>query len=536
MIPSSLASRGRKRVSTLPLAIGLLLTFVASLTSREVPAADVRTVTLSDAAAPGTSFNFRDFNAPILNSSDQAAFIAEINDDEFNPSSGLWSEGSGPLANVALQGQSAPGTALDIGTFMDPNVNYYLNNAGQAAFEQTLADFSTAGLFSETGAGNALQKVAAGGDSAPGTTDTNRVFNDTLGITGGFNDSGQATFQAYMPPTAAPPGNFPSNGVWSQGSGTLDKIAEVADAAPGTAAIFDNFYTPSINNSGQVAFVGHINLGGTGDGVWTNVPGPLTRLVGNNDPAPGGGNFSIIFNHTTAINGNGDVAFSAELQGGAVPDGIWVSRGGGIDKVAVEGDVAPGAGGATFSDSGAGIDATTLGLDSAGDAAFTAQLSDGRFGLFSEAFGGLNPVALTGDVAPDTGGLTFLGIPHWTINDGGQAAFVAELSDFTDAIFAQDQFGTLHEVVAEGQMLEVAPGDFRQIEFLSFQGLNGSDSGHINNFSSGFSADASIAFSASFLDGSSGVFVTQLVVPEPSSLVLFALGFAGLLWRNRRRK
>ncbi len=530
---STTVSHCSKRISTLPLALGLLLALASQFAvSRLANAVDVRTVTLSDAAAPGTSFNYSYLSAPIINNSDQAAFIGGIDDNDF--SSGLWSEGSGSLAKVALQGEAAPGTALNFGDFSDPNVRFYLNNSGQAAFQQDLSDFNTAGLFSETGIGNAVQKVAAGGDPAPGTTDPNRVFQPFFGTTGGFNDSGQATFMGDMPPTAAPPGNFPSTGVWSQGSGSLAKVAEEGDGAPGTAGIFNAFATPAINNAGHIAMVGGITGGSSGEGVWTDSSGSLSKVVASGDLAPGGGTFSILFNDTTAINNSDDIVFSARLVGGTVPDGIWVARGGGIDKVAVEGDLAPGGGGAVFGTGGTGINSTTLGIDAAGDAAFTAYLSDGRLGLYSESFGGLHAVALTGDVAPDTGGLTFIGIVRWTINENGQTAFLAQLSDFSEAIFAQDQSGVLHEVVAEGQSLEVAPGDFRQIEFLSFHGLDGSDAGHENNFSSGFSDDGSVGFAASFLDGSSGVFVTQLV-PEPSSLVLMGIGIVAVLWGYRRR-
>ncbi len=200
--------------------------------------------------------------------------------------------------------------------------------------------------------------------------------------------------------------------------------------------------------------------------------------------------------------------------------------------MAVEGDLAPGGGGATFRTAGTGIEPAILGLDDNGGAAFTAYLSDGRRGLFTEGFGPLDAVALSGDSAPDTGGLTYLNVVRWAINGNGEAAFLAQLSDFSDAIFGQDEFGALHRIVGDGDMLEVAPGDFRQIEFLTFQGLDGSAFGHLNNVSSGFGDDGRIAFEASFLDGSTGVFVTS-VVPEPSTLLLLVVGAIALLWRFR---
>ena len=96
------------------------------------------------------------------------------------------------------------------------------------------------------------------------------------------------------------------------------------------------------------------------------------------------------------------------------------------DKVAPDGDSA------TFSTDINGFKSTTLGLDTEGGAAFIA-----------------------------TGGTTFVNVVRWTINDNGQAAFLANLSDFSEAIFAQNLLGALHKIVGPGDILEVAPSDFR---------------------------------------------------------------------------
>jgi hypothetical protein len=515
----------------------MVVSIVAALScvATRLDAATVRTVALYGDTAPGTAAGYFDFSAPIVNSDNLVAFVGQVDDGSFT--SGLWSEGFGSLAKVALEGEAAPSTLLNFGDFADTNVRFYLNQSGQTAFEQRLSDFSTAGIFSQTGPANALRKVAAGGDSAPGANDPTRVFQPFLGTVGGFNDSGQSAFQGGMPPTAMSP--FASTGVWSEGSGTLDKVAEIGDPAPGNTGVFSSdFRIPAISNDGHVAFAGQANGSPGGQGVWTDRTGSLVRLAGNGDAAPGGGTFSTLFNDTVGINANDDIVFSAKLVGGTVPDGIWVARGGGIDKVAVEGDLAPSGGGATFSTGATGIDSGALGLSAAGETAFTATLSDARRGLFSEGLGGLHAVALSGDTAPDSGGLTYLNVIHWTMNDLGQTAFLAQLSDFSRAIFAEDALGVVHGIVAEGELLEVAPGDFREVITLGFQGLSGSFAGHATNVGSGFSYDGSIGFQANLFDelngDTSGVFVT--IIPEPSSAVLLAVGAALMLLLRRRRR
>ena len=368
--------------------------------------------------------------------------------------------------------------------------------------------------------GGVLQKVAGDNDPAPGTVDSNRTYNG-FSFTG-FDNSGRSAFHAFMLPTGSPPGNFPSDGLWSGATGGLAKIAEETDATPGIpAGSFTSFNVPSINNNGAVAFVADAQVPAvsSGQGVWCNASGSLTIVASYNDPAPGTATtFSNIFNPLAAINDAGNVAFSAKLTGGSVPSGLWVLRGGGTDKIMVEGEAAPGTG-ANYQH----LD-TRFTLATNGSVVFTAQLDDGRRGLFADTSGSVLPVALAGDTAPGSGGSTFLNIVRWTVNNQGDVAFLAQLSDFSDAIFAQDSSGTLYRIVGNGDSIEVAPGDFRQVEDLSFFGLDGSDSSYGNGQSSGFNDAGQIAFAAVFndLDATSGVFVTT--VPEPTSLFLLAIG------------
>ena len=389
-----------------------------------------------------------------------------------------------------------------------------------------MSDFSTGAVWAQSG--GTLLKVAIDGDSAPGTVDSNRTYNG-FSFTG-FDNSGRSAFHAFMPPTGSLPGNFPSSGLWSGPTGSLAKIAEQNDAAPGiSSGLFSTFSVPSINNKGAVAFVGDARVPAvsSGQGVWYNAPGSLTKVASYNDLAPGTATtFSNIFNPLAEINDAGDVAFSAELNGGSIPFGLWVLRAGETDKIMVEGEAAPGTG-ANFQH----LD-TLFSLATNGSVVFTAQLDDGRRGLFADTSGSVLPVALAGDTAPDSGGSTFQNIVRWTANDQGKVAFLADLSDFSSAIYAQDSSGVLYRVVGNGDSIEVAPGDFRQVESLSFFGLDGSDSSYGNGQSSGFNDAGQVAFEAVFndLDGTSGVFVTS--VPEPASLFLLAIGGALLAVRR----
>lgn len=487
--------------------VGTATAIIASAITVSAAQAGVRTVALTDDIAPGTAFNFIGFDPPVINTNGDVAFAASLDTfEETDPTGGVWSEGSGSLAKVALDTEVAPGTT---GVHFDPFESFgglalFLDNSGRSAFGKELEFTTTSnyGVFSEATAGGVLQKVAVTGDSAVGANGADRVYSSIS--LGGYNNNGHAAFRAFMPPAAVPE-NFPSSGIWSEVTGSLGKVTERADPAPGTAGVFDSFDLPATNDSGVVAFAGDIGPGtSTTDGVWvyTLAKTTLTRLVGEGDAAPGGGTFSILFGPAVALNENGDLAFSATLVGGN--EGVWVARNSTIERVALETEVAPGAGGATFDD----IEEQALGLDEAGHAAFTATLSDGRRGLFMETSGGLEAVVVgsfgsgtPGDVAPDSGGATFVNVVRWATGENEQAAFLGDLSDFTFALFARDSGGTLHRIVGQDDLLEVAPSDSR----LVFEPtLRGTDDGP---GTTGINGGGLIAFSVEFDDGSVGVFV-----------------------------
>lgn len=494
---------------------------------------EVRTVALSDDTAPDTGgLTFSGFGAPILADFDAVAFIANIDSGNLD---GFWSEGvlgTGSLAAVALQSDNTPDLSTTFGSFGGTNI--YLNFIGVAAFTNNLDD-GTTGFFGQVGAGDSLEQIVRGGDAAPGTNDPNRVFQDSFGNVGGFNTFTDTALRGFMPPTVSPPGNFASSGVFAGAPTLIGKVGEVGDAAPaaggGTAGIFSQFRIPALSNARGVAFVAERTSGvPTGEGVWRRLDGgSLTLIAVNGESAPGGGTFSILFGDTVAINDVGDVVFTSQLTGGTIPDGVYVARNGGIDKVALEGDVAPDAGGALFRTTSTGIETSTLALDADGNAFFTANLSDNRRGLFGERNGVLEAIAIgkvgsatPGTAAPGTGGQTYQNVLRWAINDHGQVAFLASLTESSNnALFATDLSGNLVYIVGEGDTLEVAPGDLREIEFLNFYGFDGSIGANGNNVSKGLNNQGLIAFQASFLDGTYGVFVTN--IPEPATAVFLGV-------------
>ena len=106
------------------------------------------------------------------------------------------------------------------------------------------------------------------------------------------------------------------------------------------------------------------------------------------------------------------------------------------------------------------------------------------------------------------------------LNSAGQTAFIADLSDGGAGIWATDRTGVLQLIAQRGGSLEVAPGDVRTIDWLAFR----TGDIYYTTFDTGLNDLGQVAFWAQFTDGTGGIFVSNAVaVPEPSTFA-FAIG------------
>src|SRR6185369_8827855 len=137
-----------------------------------------------------------------------------------------------------------------------------------------------------------------------------------------INSSGQVSFLAAAGPGSGVPGIY----VGSPG-GVAAKVAAVGDAAP-SGGTFSIFPSPSLNDSGEVAFIAGVN-GGPAGGVFVgSTSTPPVALAVNGDAAPSGGNFAFTnVRPDVAINNQHDVAFRSSLTGGTADSGYFIRRG-----------------------------------------------------------------------------------------------------------------------------------------------------------------------------------------------------------------
>ena len=423
--------------------------------------------------------NFRidpvyDLFSPVLNSVGQTAFYGGLTDG----SVGIWSGSSGSLALVARSGVQAPGAPAGVNLSFDVlnsfNLDWpMLNNAGRTAF--------------------------VGGLTGAGVNSTN-----------------------YW-------------GMWSSGSGNLELVARAGDQAPGTPSgtiygtttdLFSPVLAGGLNNAGHITF--WANLAGSGvldslnNGVWVGESGSLTLVTRNPAHAPGtpdGVNF-LYATGAVALNHSDQVAFAARLTGNGVNStnnaGLWSTRSGSLELVVRSGSQAAGLPNGVNYNLFPGFPV----LSDFGQIAFRESLtgsgvnSTNNLGIWSDGAGELALVARSGSQAPGTaGGVNFFNLNYPTLNSAGQTAFRADLTgsgvDSTNnrGIWATDWTGILQLIARRGELLEVAPGDFRTLSDLDF--VTGTGNG--DSRPSGFNNLGQLVFWASFTDGSQGVFVSSKV-------------------------
>lgn len=158
----------------------------------------------------------------------------------------------------------------------------------------------------------------------------------------------------------------------------------------------------------------------------------LTGVSNQYGPGMGSAIFSgdQYFNGTPSINNSGNVAFNASVSGAPAAAGMWIYGGGQNYNVALAGGVRPGGG--TYTTGSVNVFNSTSVNDS-GEWFLRLGASAGVFG--SSGGGVPGRYALSGDVAPGTGGATFAtsavatGTPYY--NNAGQAAFIGNLTSGT---------------------------------------------------------------------------------------------------------
>lgn len=265
-----------------------------------------------------------------------------------------------------------------------------------------------------------------------------------------LNDAGQTAFRANLAGTGVNSTN--NQGVWSEGSGSVELVARTGSQAPSFPAGV-NFRTnadqeaflPVLNDAGRTAFYGATTDGGLG--LWSQGSGSLAAVARSGDQAPGTPS-GVTFKfeglvETPVLNNDGRTTFRSYLSGAGVTGdnefGVWSQGSGGLELRARRGGQAPGL--------PAGVNygyTCCTGINDDGQIVFASLLSGSGVdssndkGVWSNVSGSLSLVVRKGSPAPGLPGVTFDELFNTgNINNAGQIAFAAGLSN-QSALFNHD--------------------------------------------------------------------------------------------------
>ena len=274
-------------------------------------------------------------------------------------------------------------------------------------------------------------------------------------------------------------------------------------------------------------------------------------LARNGTPAPGAPRADFLsFSQLPRINAAGEVAFTAFLTRENDSDaqfhvGIWRGSADDLELVVRTNELA-----LTEEPSVRFGDLALPNINDHGDVSFQAVLVGDTVSSLRELSLWVTPfgehesrrlVARAGDNAPGTAmDVEFRAFSTHVLNSAGHLAFMAVVGGpnvsvadgNVNGIWAEDGGGNLVLIVRDGDSIEVAPGDVRTIESLAFQANAGNSDGQ----PSGYSDNGMIAFRARFMDGTSGIFVSNTAsVPEPKLTIGIAI-IIGLVCRPVEEK
>ena len=355
-------------------------------------------------------------------------------------------EGSGALSGIALVPSS-------------------LNASGTLAFparHTPLVDRE--GIF--TGSGGPITTIA----------DTSGPF--FFGPNGdpslSLNDNGTVAFGAANPDTG-------EQGIFTGSGGATTTIAD-------TSGPFSDVFSPSLNESGTVAFLALLKTGE--QGIFTGSGGRTTTIADSSGP------FSRFFGGFVggpSLNDSGTVAFVGVLDTGE--QGIFTSSGGAITTL--------------YDTSGPFAGFGALSLNDNGTVAFAASLDTGEEGIFTGSGGPTTTIA--------SGGMfDFLFLDSLSINNNGTVAFGRGGDSLSGIFIGPEPFAD--DVILERDALF---GSSLSFASMSTQSLN--DAGQIS-------------FLYQLDDGRAGVARADplvIRVPEPGTLFLLVAGLlAAVLWRK----
>ena len=395
------------------------------------------------------------------------------------------------------------------GSFFAPQIN----NRGDVAFigryrSQTAPDGFGQAIYVRTAQGE--WRFLRHSDRPSNLNETNFVFGPFS-----FNDRGDLIATAVFgtrPPlhpstqgtgagTAAQASTERNVGIFLKRADNFSNVVQLGQEVPNMPSKFSGFSNPSINTKGTIAFVAAY-ADPDGRGLFISEEGKL-RIVARSGQRIAPDAPAVFSEHyyPSRINELGEVAFLSRVGVGA---GIFVSRASGVELIAIDGKPSPVKGtnylgfanrAPSINDKGEVVfsgfydgpnagralfykgtgpakllltstdktlkykftDVMNPEINNRGDIVFIGRLEGRAYGIFVKTAKGIEPVAVTGDVAPGLkAGEEFNNFAQQpSINDSGDVVFYAQLKNNNVGIFIKDSKG-LRPFVMRGDKLPVS--------------------------------------------------------------------------------
>lgn len=511
---------------------GLLLCVATlSATAQNVP---ISVVALSGQQAPGmpagVTFSAIDFafGFGYLNNTGHVAFLAFVQGPGITPDNdrGIWVGRPGALALAAREGNPAPDLPAGV-VYGTLNEIPSLSGDGAVAFRATLAGTGVTftndqALFG--GTNGAIRLGARVGDLAPGSPGTTYGSVTASSINsfhqlafGGTTGAGDAT-------------------IWFGAPGSINRSTSVGDPADGfppgvnyAGLNLGGALPPvALNSAGQIVFSGSVAGPGIGaannDVLWGGLPLSPHRVAWTDTGGPG----EFVGYGAFVISDSGLAAFTTVIEGFPDPDRLGIYRiiigsAASLNKVAVEGEVAPLGGGAVFDATG-GLNGNFVPrLNNANGVAFRSNLAGAGVAATNGAgiwghddLGSLSLLAREGNALPAAGTNVVIGAISRTppaLNGANRIAFRATLAGAgvpfgsEDALVAANALGDLVLAAqAWRTTVEVSPGVFRTV--TSFGNIVGP--GTQDGSSTSWNDHCQLLFRAALSDGNTGLFIADV--------------------------
>lgn len=442
----------------------------------------------------------------------------------------IWSEGQ--LELVLQEGQDASGTPAGV-IFGDGPTNAFrqivFSAQGDFAFQTRVMgpgvtsdnDYGVWGTR-----GGQLMLVAREGDPAPGTPDgvifSNIERANLYGPTGMLDLLGHLTGPGTEPPR--------HHGLWIGEPGAMTLLFRIGQPMPGVDGTMLSMSQPLMNSTGHMAVsaAAEATSGDVIAGIWVGAHPDLRPLILNGDPAPPAGD-DVWFQYTGPLgfNSSDDLAFKATLVGDSInienDKSLWLLAGGKLSLLFQELDLLPG----FENEIRAGTVIEKPILNDLGMVAFRGDLrgdsivSGNATCLWRVTTESLTLVAREGDPPPDRsdrGSFDNFISDNETrpiMNNAGTIVFGINLVDqgvSTHAIFTHSESRGLQTLGADGDMIEVAPGDFQQTGGIAFFRAP-AGSGGPDGQTSSLNDQDQFVLQASLPGGQRGLFLMDLSDP-----------------------